>query len=1056
MWEFFSGREARRIAWRGSTVMERINTLRDSRRIDVAHVSRTRYADVDLSEWRSQYSETTDSFDDRICASGTTEAEWRVAIGREMWPRDVAVPSWVVRTDTLCRYLGEEIEPPRREGDGDVPFEHVLRPMVQYARTRVDVDNSNPALTRDAIDDATDWLRQRLGTVCIRTLQTEFEVFKQQQNAESTDGLYCEFVRSVGQRESLRFLGSEYPVLWRLISTRIRQWSETVETLAQRVEASHSEIVDRFGVETPACVSGLEFLSADSHRGGDVVVALNFSRGTTVVYKPRPVGGERLLRQIVSDVCSNTGIGVREITTIDCDTHGFVEWIDPAQCSNESELRSFFRRAGATLAVAYCTCTNDCHRENVIADGASPVLVDGETLCHPKTGSASNNGEYSRHTVLTTGFLPYESGDRNERQTVENASLVEPDSVPPTSPFDSDYWTAINTGRMSFDSTEISLEDSERPSNLPSLDGDHRTGREFVPEITEGFSAAYKTVRSDPSVVLDREFEGVEQRVVGGFSWMYRDILSTVVHPSNLEDGEKVTQVVEQLLARADDGVEDRRVEMFHAERRALLNTDIPRFSSRLGTAETDDSVPTSLSGLDRVKRRLNHLSNIDRQRQADQIRLALNPEYTPENARQPLDDAPAVGDRGAGSTIIESTVRSICSELLDLRSKWLRDGSWARLQQTGDGDRVTVAELGPGLYHGIGGIAVFLALASSRLNDRVYRNRAVSLGDSVIESATQLAEESDGPVTDLGMVSGFGSLLYTLSKLGELTDESKFLNTAVRISEVISERGVSADASSDLLSGKAGLLSALTKLSSLRDHDCVRQLMCNCADGLLRTHSATTSGTAVWKPNCSTPAVGLSHGVSGVAHALSQYDRQVSDERARAVVDDVRRYEQRQYDPETNNWPDYRDHSELSVGAGDDRDSERPDAWCHGRTGVLLCRLAGPKSTMLTDWERKALRGVGRADGTAGSDALCCGTAGHVDTLVTIGNAVKDERCHDDADRLAEGLCRRWSGDGCLSLPMNTATVRNPTLFQGTAGVGYSLLRTITEEPGDSVLRFE
>lgn len=80
-----------------------------------------------------------------------------------------------------------------------------------------------------------------------------------------------------------------------------------------------------------------------------------------------------------------------------------MEDIEAAPCKNEAAARRFFRRMGGMIAAAHLLKAVDCHRDNIIASGEYPVLVDIDALWHvsllTKTQSLSD-------VLYRTGFFP--------------------------------------------------------------------------------------------------------------------------------------------------------------------------------------------------------------------------------------------------------------------------------------------------------------------------------------------------------------------------------------------------------------------------------------------------------------------------------------------------------------------------------------------------------------------------------------------------------------------------------------------------------------------------
>jgi lantibiotic modifying enzyme len=66
-----------------------------------------------------------------------------------------------------------------------------------------------------------------------------------------------------------------------------------------------------------------------------------------------------------------------------------MEFIEHRPCGSELGAHRYYRRAGGLICAAYLLRAIDCHRDNLIAAGDQPVLIDMETLLHGATADAS-------------------------------------------------------------------------------------------------------------------------------------------------------------------------------------------------------------------------------------------------------------------------------------------------------------------------------------------------------------------------------------------------------------------------------------------------------------------------------------------------------------------------------------------------------------------------------------------------------------------------------------------------------------------------------------------
>ena len=104
----------------------------------------------------------------------------------------------------------------------------------------------------------------------------------------------------------------------------------------------------------------------------------------------------------------------RTLRVLNRGTHGWVEYVEHGPCPDLAAVGRYYERSGMLLGLLYVLEATDCHRENVIACGEHPVLIDTETLLCPRvredTGhevdaSLIANQQFT-YSVLRTCFLP--------------------------------------------------------------------------------------------------------------------------------------------------------------------------------------------------------------------------------------------------------------------------------------------------------------------------------------------------------------------------------------------------------------------------------------------------------------------------------------------------------------------------------------------------------------------------------------------------------------------------------------------------------------------------
>jgi lantibiotic modifying enzyme len=253
-------------------------------------------------------------------------------------------------------------------------------------------------------------LRRTLARVTRPCFELEFKAFRSAYEAIYSRGGFAtpKFMQKkfLGERpyDRLSSLFTRFPVLTEVWSRLICQCCDSVSELLARVEADKHRISRVFfrGQPVGKIISLLAGLS-DPHNDGRAVMRIQFAAGP-IIYKPRSGQGEQQWFRLVRYFNS---VSLRPKLTaprVLCrDGYCWMEEVKFASCKDQGGVRRFYTRMGAMIAAACLVKAVDCHRDNVIASGEHPVLVDAETLWHEADRKKAKTVLDSLHA---TGFLP--------------------------------------------------------------------------------------------------------------------------------------------------------------------------------------------------------------------------------------------------------------------------------------------------------------------------------------------------------------------------------------------------------------------------------------------------------------------------------------------------------------------------------------------------------------------------------------------------------------------------------------------------------------------------
>jgi type 2 lantibiotic biosynthesis protein LanM len=968
------------------------------------------------------------------------------------------------------------------------PFEEVLAPFVLAARERLAGRTAAfgkllSAAARAALERS---LLRSLSRTAGELLLTEFEAMRAQEQsswdrlfalAQEPEGrsLYRRFVRRMGEGGMAR-LFRRYPVLARHLGTISQLWVEANAEFLARLKADTPELELLFGDYGLGNVVELKPSLSDPHHGRRSVMALTFASGRKLVYKPKDMGTEAAYHRLLAWLNERGApLPFKVLKVLDRSTHGWVEFVEHLPCRDQDEARRYYERAGMLLCLFYALEGTDCHYENIIASGEYPMLIDTETLMHHRARAVVPEDENAQteaferlgHSVLRTGLLPRWQLSADERTAYHVSGLGEADEqeLPVRTP----RWVRINTDRMALEFAFAKLPARE---NVPRLDDTPLSLQEHAPQLVDGFRRMYRflldhrgaLLAADPLCELAQE----QVRFVFRATRVYGLILRNLQHRRYLRDGADRSIQLEQLgqaqvppRAAVDEPDEKPLFwPVFAAERLAMERGDIPFFTARANSDALILSPDQEIEGclqepsFELVLRVLEGLDDDDLEQQVAFIEGSLYAHLARETtASRPLTASEdPEEDRSAGPPSNEAFVAPALdlAEAIRLRAIRAEDGSaaWIAPQYLVQAERYQLQPMDYSLYGGTCGVALFLAAAERFAPGSGYGELAQAalrpLQNMMDHRPDRLAE-----MMGIGGAAGLGSVAYSLLHVSRLLDEPALLEDARGVADLITEDLVASDQILDVIGGAAGALLSLLAVHEARPDRQVLERAIACGERLLEARTASGAGPRAWVSDEGLRATGFSHGTAGIAYALLRLYEHRRDARLLKATEEAIAYEDTQYSPEDRNWVDYAKPGEPGYLW----------QWCRGAPGIGLARLGG-LSVLDTGQVREDIELALQSTldfGVKGVDHPCCGNLGRAEVLLASGQRLSRPELEKAARARAWRVVTRAEQTGGFFLhPMLPKRVDNPSFFQGTAGIGYELLRTARPGLLPSVLLWE
>jgi lantibiotic modifying enzyme len=329
----------------------------------------------------------------------------------------------------------------------------------------------------------------------------------------------------------------------------------------------------------------------------------------------------------------------------------------------------------------------------------------------------------------------------------------------------------------------------------------------------------------------------------------------------------------------------------------------------------------------------------------------------------------------------------------------------------------VTARSLPAGLYNGTAGVGLVLAEIGAVTDDDACRRA----GAGAVRHSLARADEVV-PALALGFYGGLPGIALAAVRSGMLLDEPELIEGGRAVAgRVGSDAGPSG--SEDLVGGRAGAVVGLMAAgAALSDPDLVAR-------------SIDMGGELIGVSGADAGPTGLSHGGSGVAHALLELWVATGEERFRIAADDAVTAEQRR------------------LGAPADGPTFQPSdvSWCNGVAGIGLARH---RAWRLTGDEARRAEAAGAMEVTArwlraavrtsrGNFSLCHGLAGNAEALRDCADAVDDDAA--GMGLLAEEVARAGIDEypgRARPWPCGGPGGESPGLMTGLAGIARFYLR--------------
>lgn len=954
-----------------------------------------------------------------------------------------------------------------------LPFEEIVAPFILVAQEKLNLHQSSNQLSENAFNMLSYQLSRQLCHLSERALYLEFSIFRSQKrhhgfipsNMSANKELYGSFVETMLHQRFTTFF-EEYNVLARLITTTMQNWISNTSEMLTRLNNDWPNIVHmfEFSEETPL-IDKIQTNLSDPHNNGRCVIMLTFASGKKLIYKPKDLGMELAFSNLIQWVNQqDVSLMLKPLIVMNQDGYGWVEFIKSTSCPDTAAIERYFQRIGMLLCLIYLLEGTDCHSENLIASGEHPVLIDAETLLHPRpimagseetiNGAQNLAGQQYFDSVLRTGLLPVWLFGKNGKSfdiSGIGSMAGQEFQVQQLS------WENVNTDDMQ---VRRKTEYSKQGPSMASFDGKSISAEHYLEQIVQGFVEVYGLLLGRSSDFLSQleQFNNKCSRFVFRNTVNYFMLLEKLLQPEYLRDGiDRSIQL--DVLYRAAISAKSKPNfwPLIQKEIAQMERLDIPYFTSMTNSTAIFNGSEALLEdyfsqpSFEIIQERVANLSKNNMELQVGFIRASFQLRYdinkTKFETQRPLPTQIS-NDNLVSISDIQESILDI-AKAINKHAIIASNGtvSWMGLEYMAEADRSTIQPLGHNLHSGKCGIALFLAAFDQVTKQDTHRHVALGAINelrSTLNRQDNLASQMLTNRMSLGGAIGLGSIIYSLTRIGTFLNDDAVINDALRVAKNLPSERIEADTKYDVMDGSAGALLGLLALFEETENLTILEKARLCGDHLLNGRITTKYGERSWITANGYPLTGFSHGASGIAYALMRLYKASGEEKYKEASLEAIAYENHLFSKEEQNWLDLLSSTKEQPRYG--------RTWCHGAPGIGLSRLGclphADSPALRQDIESAMQSTITMFSN--GLDTLCCGNLGRADLFITAQTKLHKPELANQTLKLITPLIKQKQNLGSFQMPYNLGNLSHTFqqgFFHGLSGIGYQLLRVIEPE---------
>jgi type 2 lantibiotic biosynthesis protein LanM len=823
-----------------------------------------------------------------------------------------------------------------------------------------------------------------------------------------------------------------YPVLAHLLFEQLEDALDYLFRVIAHFAADKQSLHTQFSIAGDE-IGAIEFGMGDPHGRGETVCRVHVG-AISLIYKPRACRESLFFNRLLGALHQLTGaecFSVYSPKMLSGEKHSWVEALENLPCANPAEVELFYRKSAAQIAVIHALNGIDFHHENIIARGSHPVMIDLECLFTapisdllydlPADSALFKAFTQTRQSVFSSGFVPFAQGSGNDLSGLTRQQQ-----------FFSSVRSLVHENGF-YHLRKTTLERSLAQHHLPLLDGERKGLEAYQDAFFGSFELAYDALMTHRQTVvqmLEHAAPQLNSRVLLKNTQRYADFIGLSRHPrfmQNMLDRELLLATLwsDSKPPYVTAGIP--RHEIFDLQRLSIPCFTLPLTAAHLVSAHGEIiELPEVVTPLESCLGKIRSLCPADKVLQRSILQTCLLPT---QNDLQPMNLKHVHGQTAQSDRLERVVAIAARIEALAVKNAG-PDIRWLSFQTHPVTLRKYLAPMGNGLYSGIAGVGLFyLSLYKvSRLPAHL------ACTDQVLNSLAQSHGYFKGD-SSVSAFHGLGAYLYLLLNREQITGEKTCSETLESLLGKIIDVPLE-DYDFDFLSGCCGAVTLLANVYALQPREDLMAVIRRMVD-YLKNELITEDDRLVRRSDRSVILTGLSHGLSGVIHALCKAFEVTGDTALVRLATQVLEHENRL--TADGFWLDLRNQE----GPG------HLSKWCHGDGGVLIARrqlLQSMGDALDAPTRQRVQADIAKCasnlwhHGLGSGYSLCHGDFGNLLCLYDLSLAANDQQSSANVQHAFEQVAENFFAGDFLSAEQ----IPDISLLTGIAGVGYALLYAI------------